>query len=233
MVTRNYYQHNNSDYIYSVLFSFLPTLIIYFMYVISNVGLFLTFFLFISANVISYICISSLVFYRVYWRSALLSNTFLIGFLLTNHNQNYPTLTTFGMYFMCLSFFHLSEFVFTALFNHKEVSTDSFMLNHSTEYTLAALASWLEFAIEAYFFPSAKMSPYTRFIGFFLVIFGETFRKLAMYTAGTNFNHYVQESRQQGHFLVTNGIYSLIRHPVYFSHRFLRLFYKNQLIINY
>ena len=34
---------------------------------------------------------------------------------------------------------------------------------------------------------------------------------------GTNFNHYVQERRKDGHVLVKNGIYSLVRHPSYFG----------------
>jgi protein-S-isoprenylcysteine O-methyltransferase len=205
---------NNADYMKSVLFSLMPVLTIYFLCWYTSLGFWLTAALFVAGNIIGYSSLSSAVYFRIYWRSALLFNVFLVGLLLLAHNETHPTLTTFGLYLMCLSFFHLSEFVFTALFNTNEASTDSFMLNHSLEYSMAACASWLEFALEAYFIPSAKMSVYTRVIGLALVVFGETFRKLAMYTAGTNFNHYVQETRQQGHILVTSGIYSLIRHPV-------------------
>ena len=99
----------------------------------------------------------------------------------------------------------MSEFVFTALYNHKEISTDSFLLNHSIEYGLAALASWIEFFLEALILPSLKCNFYTFYIGICLILFGEIFRKLAMYTAGTNFNHYVQDKRQDDHVLVTKG----------------------------
>ena len=36
-----------------------------------------------------------------------------------------------------------------------------------------------------------------------------------MFTAKTNFNHYVQYVKQQGHELVTTGVYSFCRHPSY------------------
>lgn len=204
----------NVNYIQSVLFSFVPLLTVYVIVALSGLGWIFTLVLILTGNVIGYIALSSLVYFAIYWRSALLGSIFLTGALLGFHNENYPSWTVFGTYLMCLSFFHLSEFVFTALFNHKQATTDSFMLNHSTEYSLAALVSWTEFFIEAYFFPLSKTFSYTRFIGLFLIVFGEFFRKSAMYTAGTSFNHYVQETRQQDHILITNGVYSLVRHPV-------------------
>ena len=59
---------------------------------------------------------------------------------------------------MVLAFFHVSEYVTTALTNPMNLSTDSFLLNHSPAYHAAALASWAEYAIEAYFFPEMKTS---------------------------------------------------------------------------
>lgn len=52
-------------------------------------------------------------------------------------------------------------------------------------------------------------------MGVMLVIFGEVLRKGSMFTAKTNFNHYVQYVKQPGHQLVTSGLYSLCRHPAY------------------
>lgn len=50
---------------------------------------------------------------------------------------------------MCsLSFFHYSEYLVTAFINPRSLSLDSFLLNHSIEYTLAAVSSWVEFTIE-------------------------------------------------------------------------------------
>lgn len=50
---------------------------------------------------------------------------------------------------MCsLSFFHYSEYLVTAIINPHSLSLDSFLLNHSVEYTLAAVSSWVEFVVE-------------------------------------------------------------------------------------
>lgn len=50
---------------------------------------------------------------------------------------------------MCsLSFFHYSEYLVTAIINPHSLSLDSFLLNHSVEYTLAAISSWVEFTVE-------------------------------------------------------------------------------------
>lgn len=41
----------------------------------------------------------------------------------------------------------------TAVNNPKSLSLDSFLLNHSLEYTVAALSSWIEFTLENIFWP--------------------------------------------------------------------------------
>lgn len=55
-------------------------------------------------------------------------------------------------YFLFLSMFHFTEFVFTALTNRRTLRPDSFLLNHSVGYWLAASISWIEFLIEVGFF---------------------------------------------------------------------------------
>jgi protein-S-isoprenylcysteine O-methyltransferase len=52
-------------------------------------------------------------------------------------------------------------------------------------------------------------------VGVMLCATGEVLRKGAMMTAKTNFNHIVQSVREDGHQLVTHGVYSLCRHPSY------------------
>ena len=52
-------------------------------------------------------------------------------------------------------------------------------------------------------------------LGVVLCVGGEVFRKLAMLTARTNFNHVVQCTHEEGHQLVTHGVYSYCRHPSY------------------
>lgn len=55
---------------------------------------------------------------------------------------------------MCsLSFFHYSEYLVTAIINPHSLSLDSFLLNHSVEYTLAAVSSWVEFIVEKLIVP--------------------------------------------------------------------------------
>lgn len=61
---------------------------------------------------------------------------------------------------MCsLSFFHYSEYLVTAIINPRSLSLDSFLLNHSVEYTLAAVSSWLEFTVEKLSVPGGCAGP--------------------------------------------------------------------------
>lgn len=61
---------------------------------------------------------------------------------------------------MCsLSLFHYSEYLVTAINNPRSLSLDSFLLNHSFEYNLAALSSWVEFTLEKLFFPGRLLCP--------------------------------------------------------------------------
>lgn len=121
----------------------------------------------------------------------------------------------FGFYVAALAFFHFSEFVITSIFNPHTLTVNSFLLNHSKEYAMAAIGSWLEYWIEYYFLPDFKSFHYVGVIGSLMVIFGEVLRKVAMITAGSNFTHLVQYRKKDGHELVTTGVYSLFRHPSY------------------
>lgn len=61
---------------------------------------------------------------------------------------------------MCsLSFFHYSEYLVTAIINPHSLSLDSFLLNHSMEYTLAAISSWVEFTVEKLTVPGTPAPP--------------------------------------------------------------------------
>lgn len=61
---------------------------------------------------------------------------------------------------MCsLSFFHYSEYLVTAIINPHSLSLDSFLLNHSMEYTLAAISSWVEFTVEKLTVPGTPAAP--------------------------------------------------------------------------
>ncbi|XP_060707842.1 60S ribosomal protein L22 isoform X3 [Hemiscyllium ocellatum] len=121
----------------------------------------------------------------------------------------------FGWYLCSLSFFHYSEYLVTAVINPKSLSLDSFLLNHSMAYTLAAMSSWVEFTIEKLLFPGLKQITWLSFLGLLMVLIGESLRKAAMLTAGSNFNHIVQNEKAESHRLVTSGVYSWSRHPSY------------------
>ncbi len=150
-------------------------------------------------------------------RGAFIGTVLGIGYALMMSSHGWSRL---GMYFIALSFFHLSEYILTALYNERTLSNDSFILNHSTEYQLAVLASLIEFSVELWLFKPMKTSQISRAvsaIGLVCVISGEVCRKLAMITAKSNFSHIVQYKKVEGHQLVTNGIYQISRHPSYFG----------------
>lgn len=60
-----------------------------------------------------------------------------------------------------------------------------------------------------------KQLSWLSFLGLFMVLCGEGLRKAAMLTAGSNFNHIVQNEKAQSHVLVTSGVYAYFRHPSY------------------
>ena len=47
----------------------------------------------------------------------------------------------FGMFMLVCSFFHLSEYLLTCKYNQRELSVDSFLVNHSRPYTAAMAAA--------------------------------------------------------------------------------------------
>jgi len=146
-------------------------------------------------------------------RAALLGDGFAMGVILATSAPD--SWQPFGWYMMVLCGFHFSEYLCTALTNPEAVSDDSFLLNHSVAYGVAAVASWCEFWLERGLFPGMKQSDLTLALGFLLCSGGELVRKLAMFTARTNFNHIVQNEKRPGHVLVTHGVYSWFRHPSY------------------
>ena len=125
--------------------------------------------------------------------------------------------TYFGWYVILMSTFHYMEFLTTALTNPANLSVDSYLLNHSCQYGLAAIASWIEYALEYWAFGAMTTSIYLRIssFGVIICIIGDCIRKLAMFHAGRSFNHIVQGTKAKEHELVTDGIFSFVRHPSY------------------
>lgn len=150
--------------------------------------------------------------YEVSVRSAFLGAAFATGIYLVSFGNGW---SVFGFYTMILSMFHFSEFMSVALTNPRTLTIDSFILNHSVQYGVAAVASWMEWAVEFYFFPEMKTYFWLSSIGVVMCVGGELLRKSAMFTAKTNFNHTVQFVKRPDHELVTHGVYGLCRHPSY------------------
>ncbi|XP_030372832.1 protein-S-isoprenylcysteine O-methyltransferase [Scaptodrosophila lebanonensis] len=121
----------------------------------------------------------------------------------------------FGVYGCFMAFFHYTEFLVIAWANPRTLSLDSFMLNHSVHYGLAAAASWVEFVLELYFLPDFKRYGHLWLIGVVLCAGGEVIRKVAIITAGRSFTHLVQDEKHSDHKLITHGIYAYSRHPSY------------------
>ncbi|XP_066593119.1 protein-S-isoprenylcysteine O-methyltransferase [Prorops nasuta] len=121
----------------------------------------------------------------------------------------------FGIYGAVLAMFHYSEFLAIAWTNPSAVSINSFMLNHSVAYGVAACSSWIEFLLERHFFSVYKCPSIISYIGLVLCMAGEILRKLAIFTAKHNFNHVVQSEKHKNHRLITYGVYKLCRHPSY------------------
>ncbi|VDO75719.1 unnamed protein product [Heligmosomoides polygyrus] len=124
------------------------------------------------------------------------------------------SLALFFCYSFVFSVFHFSEYFFTAISNRRSLQPDSFLLNHSTAYWVAACASWAEFFAEAYFAPFLKVKSISM-LGLACCICGEVTRKLAMLHAGNGFTHRLALSKRPDHRLVTTGIYAVFRHPGY------------------
>ena len=151
---------------------------------------------------------------KVAKRAAFLGSVFGISLLLSfgccESSWRY-----FAWYMMSLAFFHWSEYVMIAIYNSHKLSSDSFLLNHSPEYQIAAVASWVEFIIELWLFPWLKTHYYISLVGLILMLGGEALRKVAMYTAKASFSHIVENKKADDHVLVTSGVYAWSRHPSY------------------
>ncbi|XP_039271120.2 uncharacterized protein LOC120345655 [Styela clava] len=170
------------------------------------------FFLLISSHlyVIIFVLKSN---FSIFWRSYGIGGVFLLGLALIFHGPQ--QFLAFGLYLCIVAFFHISEYLATALFNPSTLTLESFLINHSFAYNLAHLLCVIEYVAWCWLYPSIKLCTSIQILGIGLCLFGEVFRKAAMYTAGINFTHLIQYQKRREHELVTSGIYSICRHPSY------------------
>ncbi|CAL7942477.1 unnamed protein product [Xylocopa violacea] len=151
--------------------------------------------------------------YQVAVRAAFLGYAFGIGVIVS---LTAPlSWQMFGVYVTILAMFHYTEFLSIAWINPSTLCIDSFILNHSVAYGVAACSSWIEFMVERHYFPMMKEPSLLSYFGLTLCICGELLRKLAMFTAKHNFNHIVQSEKMDNHELITHGVYNICRHPGY------------------
>ncbi|KAI9208167.1 Isoprenylcysteine carboxyl methyltransferase family-domain-containing protein [Polychytrium aggregatum] len=121
-----------------------------------------------------------------------------------------------GLFIASLAMFHLMEYISTAMYR-RDVTLQSFLFNHSPQYHFAMSACVVEFVIESFFWPNMKRMGMMNLLGFVIVVSMQIIRSAAMITAGSNFTHLIAERREKNHVLITNGVYSVFRHPSYTS----------------
>ncbi|KAL2917427.1 farnesyl cysteine-carboxyl methyltransferase [Polyrhizophydium stewartii] len=119
-----------------------------------------------------------------------------------------------GIYLMFLCAFHTLEYLTTVMYK-PDASLRSFLLNHSPEYHMAIAGGLAEFFVEWFFFPAMKHFTWITYVGLVVVIVSQYLRSAAMITAGSNFSHIIADYKEDGHELVTTGIYGVFRHPSY------------------
>jgi len=126
-------------------------------------------------------------------------------------------LSTFGAYVVALSAFHQCEYLAVAAWRADTLCFDSFCLNHSTAYAVAAVASGVEYAVESRYYPGWKVWWGVPLLGAGMVAAGHAIRLLAFAHCGSNFSHLVEVRDREDHELVDGGVYAYLRHPAYFG----------------
>ena len=130
------------------------------------------------------------------------------------------------LFLFALSTFHFLEYYTTARFNTSHATISAFLLtSNGLAYNLAHTSAIVEYILTTSLWPSYSLHAllpsslqtlYTS-LGIFLMVLGQAVRSTAMAQAGQSFNHTVQQRRRDSHILVTQGVYSVLRHPSYFG----------------
>ena len=154
-------------------------------------------------------------------RAFCIGGTSVLGFVLTAllaHDGS--RLWRPWLFLGTLSIFHFLEFYTTAAYNTPIAFVSSFLLTNGNQYRQAHTMALLETCVTSYFFPTWQARvhpPVVIALGLIMTVFGQMVRSTAMARAGTNFNHTVQSRKNDGHELVTSGVYAYFRHPSYFG----------------
>jgi hypothetical protein len=133
---------------------------------------------------------------------------------------------TWCFYITAMCTFHLLEFFVTAFSNPTVADSDSFLVNHSKAYTVAAIIASTEFLVRFCFgSDSASQAATTTapndvwwmtitISGIVMVITSQIMRSCAMMKCGESFNHYIQtlrkENRRDLQLVSSSVIYGLL-----------------------
>lgn len=154
-------------------------------------------------------------------RAFLLGNAAILGFFcaaqLAYHGSH---LWRPSLFLGTLSVFHFLEFYTTAAYNTPDAKVSSFLLTNGAQYRIAHSVAFFETIVTSFFFPGWQLKVHSlvaTLVGIIMVLVGQVVRSTAMAQAGTNFNHQVQSKKNDGHELVTHGLYAYFRHPSYFG----------------
>lgn len=121
-----------------------------------------------------------------------------------------------------LSLFHFLEFYTTAFANTANADVSSFLLSsngvayniaHTGALTECLLSHWL---LPASIFPRV-IHNILLFAGLTFILVGQVIRTTAILQAGPSFTHIVAQRKKSTHVLITQGVYSVLRHPSYFG----------------
>lgn len=122
------------------------------------------------------------------------------------------------VYFTFISLFHYLEFMFVSLYNKNNVDNDSFILEDSNVYKIYFLSLLEHVTMKLFFSKFSLKNSHTLCLGIIFSLSGQFVRSLAIKTAGRSFNHIINEKYIKQNKLVTNGIYSVCRHPSYLGY---------------
>ena len=121
------------------------------------------------------------------------------------------------LYFVTLSIYHYSEYLSVLVYHFEKISCEYYLINHSKSWIISTVASFSEIIIETYYFNEFKKIKILFVIGLIMTIIGQYFRIAALFTGKKNFTHRIRYNKVEEHKLITNGIFSVSRHPSYFG----------------
>ena len=124
-------------------------------------------------------------------------------------------LVQLGIFISSLAVYHEAEYVFVCVYHYETISFNSFLINQSWYYVCSTLIGLTEYTIEIYLLGEYKAITFLMIIGIAGMAIGQIMRIGALFSAGKNFHHIIQQDHEPDHVLVTDGLYAFCRHPGY------------------